>query len=626
MKLLAPILFTVVCLLPLSAEQPNIILILIDDVGTGWIPPYADRLGVGDIEPEIIDTYEGKRGAISVEAHLEAARNCMPELALLASEGVIFDRAFATASLCAPSRLGLMTGSFQQGWGSYRNVDVHRNGIPADRVTMAEPLKAAGYRTGVVGKWHIAEKDPNAQVSVQGTSSKPGQHPLDRGFDYYFGYNAPGDKDYGSTTLWEGRDLVPERPPGEFLTDLFNSKANQFVDQALQENKPFFLYYAPKTLHGSIAAPPANYQDAFNTGTSFTNRYAGHMLALDKGIEMLIATLTTHEELDNTLIIFTSDNGCTLYGVPPYNAPNRGGKGTGWMGGTNVPFIVWWPGQINPIISDEIISLADVMPTVLDAAGVDIPEGIDGLSLMPFLKGETAQGPRQSISSSGVHSSRWSYSYEAMGENNKQDANDAPIYGWFLKGDDLLMLTTAITPGLYESLPEGYPEQTLLYDISSDRDQRQDLAALAPEKVFGLKMGLHKWLSNMEEPTVSQQEDYHLLLERTEGNGDADGDGVLNFFEYLYGSDLYQPDSDGFWIAANPSQSGNEAAFNWGVKEGFVLGSDYLVSISTDLTGWDPLPAEHYSLVENTQNGLTHVELEITHDYGAKVFLRLEQP
>ena len=162
MKLLSLAFLFFVSALSGHAAQPNIILILIDDIGTGWIPPYADRLSPDDIEDDILQRYievRGHQGTVLREAHLEAARKCMPHLAKLADQGVVFDRAFATAALCAPSRAGLLTGSFQQKWGAYWNKDIDDHGIPAERTVIAEPLKAVGYRTGIVGKWHVAKQD-----------------------------------------------------------------------------------------------------------------------------------------------------------------------------------------------------------------------------------------------------------------------------------------------------------------------------------------------------------------------------------------------------------------------------------------------------------------------------------
>jgi uncharacterized sulfatase len=563
------------------AEKPNVILILLDDIGTGWVSPYAQRLTTADLEPEILAAYRrvhGHQGPVDPAAHIKAAADCMPYLSKLAEGGAVFDRCFATASLCAPSRAGLLTGSFQQSWGAYWNKDVDDHGIPADRVVLAEPLQKAGYRCGMIGKWHVAKKDPAVMDRVwkeqrgeelpippgykgrwpdfskllKGSgwqsSSFPGQHPLDRGFDYYFGYNSHDSKYFRAAELWENRARVPQRPEGEFLTDLFNDRSCEFIESAVNDEKPFFLYYAPMTLHGGIVPPPQKYSALFNTGNRYTDEYAGHLLALDAGIEQIFQTLEKYGQAENTLFFFSSDNGCTLYNVPPYNAPNRGGKGTGWMGGLNVPFVVWQPGVVKPGINREIVSLADVMPTVLEAAGASIPEGIDGKSLLPYLNGKSQNGPRESLGSANIQSSRWSYCYEANGENNKQDAEQAPLYAWYLKGDSMLMRTTAVRPGLYKALPDGYPAQTLFFDIAADPQQRKNLASDFPEQVQVYDQGIRKWLGDVEVPITSQQEDYRELLEGpltinppekeesatpvSQPRVDADGDGKISFEEF----------------------------------------------------------------------------------------------
>ncbi|MCF7817311.1 MAG: sulfatase-like hydrolase/transferase [Kiritimatiellales bacterium] len=527
-----------------GSARPNIVLILIDDVGTGWIPPYAERLRPEDVEPDVLHLYEQERTGgrpLDVQKHIDAARTCMPQLAALAKEGAVFDRCFATASLCGPSRAGLLTGTFQQRWGAYWNLDVYYHGVPTNRVVMAEPLHAAGYRTGMIGKWHIATRDlaildqywadqgntgpiPEAEAKAlvnnktvkydyaYESSSTPGQHPLDRGFDYYFGYNSHDDTYYNSKTLWEDRHRVPQRPKGELLTDLFNEKSCEFITSALEEKKPFFLYYAPMTLHGGIQPPPQHYSDAFDTGVPFSNIYAGHLLALDDGIEKIFQTLKKYGQDTNTLFILSADNGCTEYGVPPYNAPYRGGKGTGWLGGMHVPFVVWQPGVVKPGINQEITSLADVMPTVLEAAGAEIPDGIDGLSLMPLLRGETLHGPRTELYSSGIHASHWSYFYEGQGEVVQTDGPQCPMYAWKIKDDKLLLCITPTSPGIYMSLPNGLPSRTMFYDLSADPRQLNDIGGQYPEQVKAFGKDIQTWLGGMKPPLFSQQTEYRTLL------------------------------------------------------------------------------------------------------------------
>ena len=534
---------------PLQAELPNIVLIVADDIGTGWFPFHADRLEATDLEPEILASYKKKRGhlgEVDAAAHINAARDCMPFLEKLARQGVFFDNCFATASLCAPSRAGLLTGTCQQEWGAFWNKDVDDHGIPADRVVLAEPLQQAGYATAMIGKWHVAKKDPAVieEIWVEKlgeslpmprgykgrwqevsqfipesgyqTSSIPGQHPLDRGFDYYYGFNSHDSKYFGAKELWENRGRVPERPKGEFLTELLSGKADSFVRTAIDSNKPFFLYYAPLTLHGGIVPPPKKYSSRFHTGNRFSDEYAGHMLALDEGIRQLFATLESRNQLDNTLFVFATDNGCTLYEVPPYNAPNRGGKGTGWFGGLNVPLVVWGKAVERNGVSQEIVSLSDIMPTVLEFAGVEVPQGISGKSLLPYVGGKSDRGPRKHLSSTSIQSSRWSYFYEGGGENNTQDGMKAPLYGWHFDGSHLLMRVTPTMPGLYRSLPEGLPAQVMLFDVRSDRQQRRNLAASNWGKVEAMDEALRSWLRTLQPPLTSQKQDFEMLLQEVE--------------------------------------------------------------------------------------------------------------
>lgn len=531
----------------LQASRTNVVLIVADDIGTGWMPFHADRLVPGDLEPEILASYAQKRGRlgkVDPEKHIEAARIAMPFLDRLARKGVVFDNAFATAALCSPSRAALLTGTFQQQWGAYSIQDIDETGIPADRTVIAEPLQAAGYATAMIGKWHVSQKDPAILEKVwteqlgeslpvprgykgrwpelskllDGTgyrsSTLKEQHPLQRGFDYYFGFNSHDSKYFEAKDLWENFARVPARPAGEFLTDLLSDKATEFITTAMDQKKPFFLYYAPLTLHGPIVPPPQKYTEKFQTGHRFTDEYAAHLLALDEGIRQIFAAVEAKGELDNTLFIFTTDNGCTLYNVPPYNAPNRGGKGTGWLGGLNVPLVVWGKDVAGGKVTKELISLADLMPTILDFAGLPLPQNISGKSYRSYLTGKAEQGPRDTLSAVGIQSSRWSYFYDGNGENNVQDAAQCPLYAWHFDGQFLLMRVTPTKPGLYQSLPEGLPAQVLLFDTHDDRPQRKNLAASHWGKVEAMDASLRQWVAGMQEPAQRQKQDYRALLKK----------------------------------------------------------------------------------------------------------------
>ena len=431
-----------------SADRPNILLVYMDDVGKAWLPPYAERLSEEDVEAFVVNYYAHARGKlwpIDVDRHIEAARTAMPFLESLAQQGMVFDQAFATSSLCAPSRAGLMAASYQQRFGLYSNNDAVESGFPIDQPMLVESLRDAGYATAMIGKWHLARHDQRIRAEAMRqlkarqhkekdltlnailddmayrSSSAAGQHPLDRGFDYYFGFNSHDDRYYGSKYLWENHEQVPTRPKDEYLTDVLTDRAIDFINRSVEADEPFFVYFAPLSVHGPMQPSPQEYQQYFDTGVAFSDSYAGHMRGVDESLKRIYDNLEKKEVAANTLLIFSADNGQTYYSVPPYNAPYRGGKGTGWLGGSGVPLIVYMPPRIKPGNTLELISTIDILPTVLDIAGVPYDHSVDGLSFQDFLVGQAPRGPRELLYSAGLQSTEWSHGY-AMAER-KGDRN-----------------------------------------------------------------------------------------------------------------------------------------------------------------------------------------------------------
>lgn len=512
-------------------QKPNVIFVLIDDVGPGWIQPYAKRLSVEDVEPEITAAYQQKQKKynIDVDKHLKAAQKAMPFVDKLADEGAIFDRCYTTASLCAPSRAGILTGRYQQKWGAYDNTDIdRRTGIPDNITCLAENFDEAGYNTAMVGKWHVGLKDQalkgteamqqekkkndwKANRLGYETSCAKGHHPYDRGFDYYFGYNSPGSRYYQADDLWEGWERVPRRPKGEFLTELFTDKVKEFVKASVDKEEPFFVYYAPMTLHGRIDPSPDEYSTQFDTGVPFTDTYAGHLLALDKGIESIFNVLEEGNQLDNTIFILCSDNGAP-YGLPPYNAPYKGGKGTGWMGGSHTPLIMWYPKGIKEQFSKELVSTTDILPTALDFAGIAYDTSIDGKSLKSYLSGQEKNGPREELYSVGLHSTRWSHSY--FGQRYKKDSDKCPLYTWRLDDENKVMLIISEIPaGLYKEFPDGRPASVQLFDLEKDVKQGQSILRDHQNLGRAFMQGLTEWLNACEVPVENHQEDFKRLKE-----------------------------------------------------------------------------------------------------------------
>jgi uncharacterized sulfatase len=501
---------------PQKEKNPNVIFILVDDVAAGWLPPYARQLQITDLETEVMNSYKEKFSNSEVDfvKHLDAAKNSMPFVDKLSNQGMIFNMCFTTAPLSAPSRAGILTGCYQQRLGGYDNEDITEKGITPEYPLLSVLFKKNGYQTAMIGKWHIGRHDERLKKghnkeSGYNSSCAPGQSPLDHGFNYYFGYNNAASSYYEANDLWEGWDRVPRRPKGEFLTELFNEKAATFIEKSLRNDQPFFVYYAPMTLHGRIDEAPEKYTSKFNTGVKFANNYAGHLLSLDEGIEYIYSILEKYGQIDNTIFVIASDNGAP-YIVPPYNAPFKGGKGTGWLGGSHVPLIIVWPGHTKHSMVNDLVSTFDILPTVLDFAGIKVPSNIDGKSLKPLLTGETVKGPHDMLFSSGLHSTRWSYSY--IGEKNKKDSKECPLYGWALTDKSVLLMITKTPAGLYKTKPEGLPEIVQLNDWKTDPKQSLNLAG---EKIADLKFlsfNFNTWLKKMQEPVLNHQNDFRELL------------------------------------------------------------------------------------------------------------------
>lgn len=506
-------------------EKPNIIFVLVDDVSAAWIPPFAKQISCGDVEKEIIERYSNTfayRG-FNLEKHMDAARNSMPFLDEIAQKGVIFNMSFTSAPLCAPSRAGILTASYQQRFGGYDNVDIHKVGITEGFPLLPKLFKEKDYETAMIGKWHVGRRDE--RLNIKGSpipegkftntfgyqsSCAPGQNPLDHGFDYYFGYNNHTSLDYNADDLWEGRKRVQERPDGEFLTDLFNQKVKGFIEKSLKKRKPFFMYYAPKTLHGRLDPPPTEYLSEFQTGTPFTDKYAAHLLALDEGLRDIYALLGQYGEVDNTLFVFASDNGAPTP-VPPYNTPFKGGKGSGWLGGSHIPMIMVYPGHIRPQTVNEITSTLDILPTALDYAGIGVPGNIDGRSLKPLLSGKTQNSPHQVVFSTGLHSARWSYSTD-LDERNRKDSRNCPLYAWSIDNENVLLLITDTPAELYEAYPEGIPSQTIYSQWKVDPKQNNNLTDHFKYEVQVKKEEIYHWLNTLAEPVLNHQQDYLKLV------------------------------------------------------------------------------------------------------------------
>lgn len=375
-------------------RRPNVIVIISDDMG------YADV---------------GCYGGTDIPT---------PGIDRIAAKGVRFTNGYVSCPVCSPTRAGLITGRYQNRFGHEDNTkppppegpDPIR-GLPVTEITIADVMKSAGYATGMIGKWHL------------GLSSH--FHPFKRGFDEFFGF-LHGNHTYidpllGSfNPILRGYEPVDEQ---EYLTDAFNREAVAFIDR--HKDEPFFLYLAYNAVHTPMQAPE-RYQDSFGHITDPTRRiYAGMLTAMDDGI---VAVLDKVEELgleDDTLVIFVNDNGGAKNNGSG-NLPLRAQKGSMYEGGIRVAFIVKWPSRLpQGTVYDGTAIALDILPTAAAAGDAKVPDDrvIDGVNLLPYLKGRRQGNPHETLywrkgSKYAMRKGDWKLTHDS-GESELYDlAND----------------------------------------------------------------------------------------------------------------------------------------------------------------------------------------------------------
>lgn len=409
------------------ASPPNILLIFTDDAG------YADF------------GFQGSK------------THATPSIDELAASGILCTQAYVTASVCSPSRAGLLTGRYQQRFGHEYNlpgmkdsaVPPERRGLPLSEKTMADYLRAEGYRTGLIGKWHL------------GTEAH--FHPLERGFDEFFGMlKGSGPYTAGKARgILDGReDVDPKTLP--YLTDAFAARAEDFIRR--HRDLPFFLYLSLTAPHGPLQARPDHLEALRpNFETAARAKNAAMTRSIDEAVARIRRALEETEQLENTLIVFTNDNG----GAMPYNAslnePLRGTKGTCLEGGNRVPMVISWPaGLASGKRESRPISTLDLLPTFLAAAGAEPPEPLDGVNVLPHLGGATKAPPHSVLF--------WKLNWGAA----------------IRKGDWKLVRTPA--------------EEYWLFDLAQDPGEVRDLAAENPGLRDELRRELEAWEAELPKP------------------------------------------------------------------------------------------------------------------------------
>jgi len=354
----------------IAAESPpNIVLIFMDDMG------YAD---IGPFGAEDYKT---------------------PNLDEMAAQGRTFTDFYVTQAVCSASRAGLMTGCYNVRVGIYGALGPNAKiGINPEETTLAELCKQKGYATACFGKWHLGDEKPFM--------------PLQNGFDEYFGLPYSNDmwpyhpavrhlpeedrlKRWPHLPLYEGNQVINPKMTGEDqeqLTTQYTEKAVDFIDR--HKDEPFFLYVPHSMVH-----VPLYVSDKFK-GKSGAGLFGDVVMEVDWSVGQILDALKRNKIDDNTLVIFTSDNGPWLsYGTHAGSAgPLREGKGTMWEGGCREPTLMRWPGKIPAdTVCDTPAMTIDIFPTVAKLIGADLPEKpIDGKNIWPLITGkEGAESPHE---------------------------------------------------------------------------------------------------------------------------------------------------------------------------------------------------------------------------------------
>jgi arylsulfatase A len=447
------VIFALACslALPLSGlagERPNIIVIMADD------------MGFGDV-------------GFNENAHPDVRT---PQLDRLASEGLILTDFHSNGAACTPARAAFLSGRYQQRSGLTNVLFVGNPrqkgfGFSPKEVLIPSALKAAGYVSAVFGKWHVG--------------SDEGSHPLNQGFDEFVG-NIEGHVDYISkwNRKWYdwNRGLETFAEEG-YVTHLLTRYTIDFIER--HRDKPFFIFLSHATPHTPHQLPdsPPMYGTDNPVVTVSPEKYYPMISEMDKGVGEIMDRLEALGLADNTLIIFTADNGQH----PDAGSAGifRGGKGDMHEGGHRVPFALRWPAAVKPgRVSDARVMLMDLMPTFIELAGLppQSEPALDGISIAPLLRGEVSKLPDRVL----------------FWDNGRGQA---------VRDGDWKLVVTRAGPRQVE---------TELFNLAEDPSESKNLAAELPERTASLEAMLAEWMREVNQGAVQQP-----VYERRAGSGGA---------------------------------------------------------------------------------------------------------
>lgn len=445
-RLIVAVMFALLLAVDAAYAKPNILLILIDDMGWTDLACYGSKV------------YH------------------TPHIDKLASEGMRFTQAYSACTVCSPTRSAILTGKYPARLHITDWIAGHKRPhaklkvpdwtmhLPHEEITIAEALKGEGYATASIGKWHLGGPEfyPTTHgfdINIAGTDK--GQPPS---------YVSP----YKIATL-------PDGPAGEFLSDREAAEVGKFIEA--NRAKPFFVYMPMHAVHTPLMGKKdviAKYKAAIPEGSKQKNAtYAALVESVDDAVGAMLKKLDELKLSDNTIVIFTSDNGGLI--GPTDNSPLRVGKGSAYEGGVRVPLIVRWPGSVKAGNTCEVPVISpDLYATALEAVGAKPAPGqmIDGVSLLPLLK-QTGGLSRDSI--------YWHYPHYHPG--------GATPYGAVRKGDYRLV----------EFYEDNHVE---LYNLKDDISERNDLSQSQPKLAEELRAQLHAWRKEVGAQMPTPNPDY----------------------------------------------------------------------------------------------------------------------
>ncbi len=413
---------------------------------------FASKAAGKDLPPNVILIVSDDQGTVDMGCY--GAKDLItPNMDRLAARGIRFTQFYVGAPICSPSRAALMTGRYPQHAGLATNAYGDR-GLPTDQVTLADVMKAAGYRTAIFGKWHLGETLPLS--------------PNARGFDEFLGFKVGCIDNYSHFFYWHGpnrHDLWLNEEehwePGVYFPDIVVREATRFLEE--NRDRPFFLYL-PFNLPHYPLQPERRFVKLYSQMQDpRRKRYAAFLTTLDDKLGTILKKVDDLGLTENTLVIYFSDHGHSTeeraFGGGGSAGPYRGHKFTVWEGGIRVPAIVSWPGHLpEGEVRDQLVASMDLMPTIADLCGARLPDvPLDGRSLRRVLESPDAPTPH-------------------------------PVMHWAAGK------RWAVRRGKWKLV---FDKELFLADLESDPSESVNLASKFPDVVRGLKHEHERWLAEV---------------------------------------------------------------------------------------------------------------------------------